>query len=117
MELMQLEMFIAVIEERSVRKAASRVFRTQPAISIALKKLENEMGTRLLDRSRQMDYRPTMVGKRLYEYAIRMIGLRNKALLLSKTACQRSAVSHETVEIISGCAAQISTAPKRLSLE
>ena len=40
MELMQLEMFVAVIEERSVQKAADRVCRTQPAVSIALRKLE-----------------------------------------------------------------------------
>ena len=84
MELMQLEMFIAVVEERSVRKAADRVFRTQPAISIALKKLESELGTRLFDRSRQMNYKPTRVGKRLYEYATRIIILRNKALSLEE---------------------------------
>ena len=96
---MQLEMFIAVVEERSVRKAAARVFRTQPAISIAIKKLENEMGIPLLDRSRQMDYRPTLVGKRLYDHAIRIVGLRNKALLL----CQKrtnSAVSNRAFSLL-----------------
>jgi DNA-binding transcriptional LysR family regulator len=80
MELMQLEMFIAVVEERSVRKAAERVYRTQPAISIALRNLEQEIGTRLLDRSRHMDDRPTQVGQILYEYASRMLGLRNEVL-------------------------------------
>lgn len=31
MELMQLEMFVAVVEESSFQKAAERLFRTQPA--------------------------------------------------------------------------------------
>lgn len=42
MELMQMEMFVAVVEEGSVRAAAGRVFRTQPAVSIAIRKLEEE---------------------------------------------------------------------------
>jgi DNA-binding transcriptional LysR family regulator len=83
MELMQLEMFVAVVEERSVRKAAERVFRTPPAISMALKKLESEMGTQLLDRSCRMNYKPTLAGRRLYDYATQMVALRNKALLLN----------------------------------
>ena len=32
-ELMQLEMFVAVVEEQSFLRAAERVFRTQPAVS------------------------------------------------------------------------------------
>jgi Bacterial regulatory helix-turn-helix protein, lysR family len=42
-ELMQLEMFVAVAEERSFLRAAERVFRTQPAISIGIRKLEGEL--------------------------------------------------------------------------
>src|SRR5260370_32691994 len=51
MELMQLEMFVAVVEERSFLRAAERVFRTQPAVSIGLRKLEERIGVPLLDRS------------------------------------------------------------------
>jgi DNA-binding transcriptional LysR family regulator len=51
MELMQLEMFVAVAEERSFVRAAERVFRTQPAVSIGLRKLEGRIGVALLDRS------------------------------------------------------------------
>lgn len=80
MELMQLEMFVATVEERSVHKAADRVFRTQPAVSIALSKLEQEIGAPLLDRSRRRDYRLTQAGEVLYEYASRILGLRNEAL-------------------------------------
>jgi DNA-binding transcriptional LysR family regulator len=79
-ELMQLEMFIAVVEERSVRKAADRVFRTQPAVSIALRKLEEQAGTMLLDRSGRRAYRLTAAGELLYECASHMIAMRNEAL-------------------------------------
>lgn len=80
MELMQLEMFLAVVEERSVQRAADRVFRTQPAVSMALRKLEHTIGTALLDRSRRGNYRLTQAGELLYEYASRMIGLRDEVL-------------------------------------
>lgn len=40
MEFQQLEMFVAVVEEGSVRRAAERVFRTAPAVSIAVRKLD-----------------------------------------------------------------------------
>ena len=50
MELMQLEMFVAVVEEGSVHGAADRVFRTQPAVSLAVLKLEKEIGGALFDR-------------------------------------------------------------------
>src|SRR5260221_6100262 len=80
MELMQLEMFVAVVEERSVQRAADRVSRTQPAVSIAVRKLERDIGTLLLDRSRRRDYRLTRAGELLYEYASQMIGLRSELL-------------------------------------
>ena len=80
MELMQLEMFVAVYEERSFRRAAERVYRTQPAVSLALARLEEEAGARLLERERgqREEIRLTKVGELVYEYASRMIGLRNE---------------------------------------
>jgi DNA-binding transcriptional LysR family regulator len=41
MELMQLQMLLAVAEEGSLQKAAGRVYRTAPAVSIAISKLEH----------------------------------------------------------------------------
>jgi len=80
MELMQLEMFVAVVEEGSVRGAAERVLRTQPAVSIAVSKLEREFETPLFDRSKRHEYRLTQVGETLYEYAKRMLNLRREAI-------------------------------------
>src|SRR5215471_1286229 len=80
MELMQLEMFLAVVEERSVNRAAERVCRTQPAVSIALRKLEQEFGQALLHRPRRGMYRLTPAGELMYGLAIQMVSLRNEAV-------------------------------------
>jgi hypothetical protein len=82
MELMQLEMFVAVVEERSVRRAAERVFRTQPAVSIAVNKLEKEIGIPLLDGSRHKGRELTRAGEILYECASQMLDLRDGVLSL-----------------------------------
>jgi DNA-binding transcriptional LysR family regulator len=52
MELMQLEMFVAMVEEGNFHKAAERVFRTQPALSMSLRKLEQEIGAPLFGTNR-----------------------------------------------------------------
>ena len=44
MEMSQLEFFLKVIEEGSFSKAADSVGRTQPAVSIAVRRLEEEVG-------------------------------------------------------------------------
>jgi DNA-binding transcriptional LysR family regulator len=80
MEFMQLEMFVTVVDESSVVRAAVRVHRTQPAVSIALRKLEEEIGTPLFDKSNRQDIRLTEAGEMLYEYGVRLLGLRAEAL-------------------------------------
>jgi DNA-binding transcriptional LysR family regulator len=80
MELMQLEMLVAVAEEHSFLRAAERVFRTQPAVSIGIRKLEGRVGVALFDRSRRGSGRLTTAGESLYEYARKILGLRDEAL-------------------------------------
>jgi DNA-binding transcriptional LysR family regulator len=63
MDLTQLEMFVAAVEERSFLRAAERVFRTQPAVSIGLRKLEGRIGAPLLDRSHRRSRRLTPAGE------------------------------------------------------
>jgi DNA-binding transcriptional LysR family regulator len=53
MELMQLEIFVAIVEEGSMTNAGLRVFRTQPAVSLSLRNLENELGVPLICRPRK----------------------------------------------------------------
>lgn len=80
MELMQLEMFVAMVEESTFRKAADRVFRTQPALTMAIRKLEQELGAPLFDRSNRNDYVLTDSGEVLYEHAKRLLNLRDESL-------------------------------------
>jgi DNA-binding transcriptional LysR family regulator len=79
MDLMQLEMFVATVEEGGVLKAAAKVLRTQPAVSIALRKLEHDIGAPLFDRSNRNDYALTDAGQLLYDYATRLLNLREEA--------------------------------------
>jgi len=82
MEFMELEMFVAVVEEGVVQKAADRVQRTQPAVSLGIARMEREIGMPLLDHSRKRNKRRRMTsaGEVLYEYATRIIRLRTEVL-------------------------------------
>ncbi len=51
MELSQLEVFLAVARERRFSRAAEKLFRTQSAVSQTIRKLEDELGEALFDRS------------------------------------------------------------------
>jgi DNA-binding transcriptional LysR family regulator len=44
MELYALQVFLTVATEKSFSRAAERLLRTQPAISLALQRLESELG-------------------------------------------------------------------------
>ena len=79
MEFQQLEMLAAVVEEGSIARAAQRVCRTGPALSIALKKLEEEMGTPLFERGDRHSHQLTTSGKLLYEHAKRILDMRREA--------------------------------------
>src|ERR1700716_2845705 len=68
MELHQIRQFVAVAETGSFTKGASRAGVSQPAISAAVAKLEEEMGQKLLDR-RQGSVVPTSAGSRLLDAA------------------------------------------------
>lgn len=50
MTLRQLEVFLAVARARSFRRAAEALHTSQPALSQHVRELEEELGTRLLDR-------------------------------------------------------------------
>jgi DNA-binding transcriptional LysR family regulator len=80
MELMQLRMFVAVVEEGSIQKAAERVFRTAPAVSMALRKLEVEIGAPVFDRSERREYSLTQAGEVLVDYVRRILVLHDEAL-------------------------------------
>ena len=51
MQLQDLGTFVTVAAERSFSVAAKKLHRTQPAVSQAIRRLEEELGDRLFDRS------------------------------------------------------------------
>ena len=51
MELYPLQVFLTIAAEKSFSRAAERLLRTQPAVSLALQRLETELGEKLIDRS------------------------------------------------------------------
>jgi DNA-binding transcriptional LysR family regulator len=79
MDLLQLEHFLAVVEEGTFTRAAERVFRTQPAVSQSIKKLEEEIGAPLFARDLH-DVSLTEAGKVLVDYARRMVRERDEAM-------------------------------------
>lgn len=77
MDLHVLELFCRIVESGSFSKAANAMYLTQPTVSGHIKKLEKEIGVRLLDR---LGHRaiPTKAGDLLYSYAKRMLALRQE---------------------------------------
>lgn len=77
MDLASLQVFQTVARERSFSRAAERLYRTQPAISISIRKLEEWVGQPLFIRgsgARNL----TDAGVLLLEYAERMLNLREE---------------------------------------
>jgi len=79
MELSQLTIFLTVASEKSFSRAAQRLMRTQPAISLAVQRLEAEIGEKLLDRSLK-DGTLTDAGKIVYEYGRQFENLRREMM-------------------------------------
>jgi LysR family hydrogen peroxide-inducible transcriptional activator len=72
MTLNDLRYIVALSQERNFRRAAERSFVSQPALSLAIQKVEQELGVQLFERSRRA-VRPTAIGERIVEQAQRVI--------------------------------------------
>ena len=72
MTLNELKFVVALAKSRNFRKAAELCFVSQPALSLAVKKLEDELGVMLFERSRN-DVTMTAVGELVVEQATRVI--------------------------------------------
>jgi DNA-binding transcriptional LysR family regulator len=77
MELSTLRVFMTVANERSFSRAAEKLARTQPAVSLALQRLETELGEKLLDRSAK-DVMLTDAGRTVLEFARRFQNLESE---------------------------------------
>ena len=78
LQLDWLKCFVAVVDTGSLSSAAGEVFRSQSAVSMQLKKLEDAVGHHLLERSsRKLQLTPE--GQTLLGYARRMLDLQTEA--------------------------------------
>ncbi len=77
MDLAQLHVFLTVARERSFSRAAEKLYRTQPAVSIAIRKLEETIGQPLFLRGAR-HAKLTDAGELLSEYAERLLNLRDE---------------------------------------
>jgi DNA-binding transcriptional LysR family regulator len=73
-----LRVFVTVASERSFSRAARKLRRTQPAVSQAIRRLEDAAGERLIDRSSR-DGTLTDAGHLLLDYGTRLVRLADEA--------------------------------------
>jgi LysR family hydrogen peroxide-inducible transcriptional activator len=72
MTLTELRYIVAVARERHFGNAAKTCFVSQPTLSVAIKKLEEELGVALFERA-SGEIAPTAVGERVIEQAQRVL--------------------------------------------
>ena len=103
MELYSLQVLLAVATEKSFSRAAEKLLRTQPAVSLGIQKLEHEMGEKLIDRSGK-DLMLTDAGSILVDYARRFENLEGElrnalAELRDKSAGRLSIGANESTTL------------------
>jgi LysR family hydrogen peroxide-inducible transcriptional activator len=72
MTLNELRYIVAVAQEKSFGRAAQRCFISQPALSVAIQKLEEELQTQLFERGKS-EITVTPVGERIVEQAHKVL--------------------------------------------
>lgn len=72
MTLTELRYIVAVAQERHFGRASARCFITQPALSLAIQKLEDELGSAIFER-RKNEVTLTPVGEKIVEQAQRVL--------------------------------------------
>lgn len=79
MNLQQLEIFVAVFDNRGFSAAAEKLHLTQPTVSTHIASLEKELQTELINRTTRT-FEPTVAGEKLYNYGTSILNLHKKAL-------------------------------------
>lgn len=79
LDLGTLRSFVTIADAGSMTRAATRLFMTQSAISMQIKRLENSLGFSVLERSAQ-GMTPTSEGEQLLHFANQMLALNDEAM-------------------------------------
>jgi len=87
MDFRQLRQFVVLADELNYRKAAERLNMTQPPLSIAIKRLEADLGVQLFERDR-LGVRLTMAGGVFLGEARRLLDGAQAALQVTRDAAQ-----------------------------
>lgn len=77
MDLKQIEYIVKIDDERSITRAAEKLFLTQSALNQQLLRLEKELGAQLFHRAKS-DWRPTAVGQVYLDNAREILRIRQK---------------------------------------
>ena len=72
MTLSELRFVVSVAQEKNFRRAAAKSFVSQPALSLAVKKIENELGILIFERNR-MGISLTTVGEEIVNQAQKVL--------------------------------------------
>ena len=72
MTLNELRFIVAVAQERNFRRAAEKSFISQPALSLAIQKLEEELGLKIFERGKS-EIKITPAGNAIVEQAQRVL--------------------------------------------
>lgn len=84
-ELRQFKQFIAVAEELSFRRAAERLNMAQPPLTATIKRIEDEVGTVLIERTNRIE-RLTEAGRVFLDEARRTVNQAERAMLAAQRA-------------------------------
>jgi DNA-binding transcriptional LysR family regulator len=79
LDLGTLRSFVTIADSGSMTRAAGRLFMTQSAISMQIKRLETSLGLSVFDRSSQ-GMKPTTEGEQLLQYANQMLSLNDEIM-------------------------------------
>ena len=97
MDFRQLEAFIATVDHQSFSAAAEALYLSQPTISSYIHSLERELNTQLIRRTTKK-FEVTVNGQQLYEYAVALLRLQQKAITeLSNTGTKELHIGTSSV--------------------
>jgi LysR family hydrogen peroxide-inducible transcriptional activator len=83
MNLNDLRYLVAIAQERNFRRAADRCFISQPALSLAMQKVENELGIQIFERTNAA-VKVTALGEQVVEQAQRVIEEMDKVKAIAR---------------------------------